>query len=105
MLTGGHPRACPGPRTGVRAIVEGLRLAPEDRERTRRLLLDAEGRVLAAPDRRGLLRDRVALRTDGRPEGHYREADGTTVGFARTPGYETYEGLGWYGALVQAPRP
>jgi hypothetical protein len=23
------------------------------------------------------------------------------VGFARTPGYETYEGLGWYGAIVQ----
>jgi hypothetical protein len=27
------------------------------------------------------------------PDGAGREA--------RTPGYETYEGLGWYGALVQ----
>jgi len=23
------------------------------------------------------------------------------VGFHRTPGYETYEGSGWYGVLVQ----
>jgi hypothetical protein len=24
-----------------------------------------------------------------------------TVGYALTPGYETYAGLGWYGCLVQ----
>ena len=28
-------------------------------------------------------------------------AEGATVGFHRTPGYETYVGLGWYGVLVQ----
>jgi hypothetical protein len=29
-------------------------------------------------------------------------ADGeVTVGYALTPGYETYTGLGWYGCLVQ----
>ena len=27
--------------------------------------------------------------------------DSQTVGYARTPGYETYEGLGWYGCVVQ----
>ncbi len=25
------------------------------------------------------------------------------VGFALTPGYETYKGLGWYGVILQAP--
>jgi hypothetical protein len=30
--------------------------------------------------------------------------DGTLIGFHKTPGYETYEGLGWYGCVVQAPR-
>jgi hypothetical protein len=29
-------------------------------------------------------------------------ADGArTIGYALTPGYETYEGMGWYGCLVQ----
>ena len=28
---------------------------------------------------------------------------GNVVGYALTPGYETYEGLGWYGAIVQRP--
>jgi hypothetical protein len=27
------------------------------------------------------------------------------VGYARTPGYETYEGLGWSGVIVQGARP
>ena len=26
------------------------------------------------------------------------------IGFSRTPGYETYRGLGWYGCLVQSRR-
>ncbi|MDO8211312.1 methyl-accepting chemotaxis protein [Conexibacter sp. CPCC 206217] len=82
------------------AIVEGLRLADEERDRTRALLLDADGRVIAASDRTGLLSERIELRTEGRESGFYSAGD-DVVGFARTPGYETYEGLGWYGALVR----
>jgi len=33
--------------------------------------------------------------------GTYGAPDGTVVGYAATPGYETYRGLGWYGCLVQ----
>lgn len=84
----------------AQTIVEGVRLTPAERESTRVLLLDRDGLVLAASDRVGVLHERVALRTDGQPSGTYT-ADGTTVGFALTPGYETYPGLGWYGALVQ----
>ena len=29
-------------------------------------------------------------------------SDGRTAAFHLTPGYETYAGLGWYGAIVQA---
>jgi hypothetical protein len=65
-----------------------------------RLLLDAGGRVFAASDRQGLLSERLQLRTEGRDSGFYTDGD-AVVGFARTPGYETYEGLGWYGAIVQ----
>ncbi|WP_280138735.1 methyl-accepting chemotaxis protein [Trujillonella endophytica] len=88
-----------GPQT--RAILDGLRLADDERARTRSLLLDSEGRVIAASDGVGVLTERIALRTDGAASGSYDEG-GTTIGFARTPGYETYEGLGWYGALVRS---
>lgn len=44
--------------------------------------------------------ERVALRTGDRATGAYEEG-GRAVGFAATPGYETYAGRGWYGALVQ----
>jgi hypothetical protein len=81
-------------------IVGGLRLSDAERDRTRCLLLDADGLVLASSDREGILTERVALRTEGRAGGYYTEGD-AIVGFARTPGYETYAGLGWYGALIQ----
>ena len=32
--------------------------------------------------------------------GSYADGD-RTIGYALTPGYETYAGLGWYGCLVQ----
>jgi hypothetical protein len=84
----------------TRAILDGLRLSDEERGRTRSLLLDAQGRVIAASDGVGVLTERLALETGGAASGSYAEAD-RTVGFARTPGYETYGGLGWYGVLVQ----
>lgn len=84
----------------AQAILDGLRLSDEERERTRALLLDADGRVLAASDRTGVLDDRVTLATDGAATGYYRDGD-RLVGFAETPGYETYEGLGWRGVLIQ----
>jgi hypothetical protein len=30
-------------------------------------------------------------------------AAGEAIGSARTPGFETYPGLGWYGVIVQKP--
>lgn len=84
-------------------IVGGLRLNESERARTRALLLDADGLVIAASDGEGVLSERVALKTEGREGGYYTEGD-AIVGFARTPGYETYEGLGWYGALIQKKR-
>jgi hypothetical protein len=55
--------------------------------------------VIASSDGAGLLTERLELRTDGAESGSYADGD-RMVGFARTPGYETYAGLGWYGALV-----
>ncbi|MBE7249707.1 MAG: methyl-accepting chemotaxis protein, partial [Actinomycetospora chiangmaiensis] len=73
-----------------------------DRDRTRALLVDAGGRVLAASDRNGILTETVACRLDGQTSGVTGDPrTGTVTAFHRTPGYETYRGLGWYGVIVQ----
>jgi len=36
--------------------------------------------------------------------GWYREGN-RIIAFARTPGYETYQGLGWYGCIESAIDP
>lgn len=84
----------------ARAIVSGVRVAPEDRARTRVLLVDASRRVIAASDGRGILSETVAVDPGGRASGVARGARGITA-FHRTPGYETYRGLGWYGMIEQ----
>lgn len=85
------------------AIVEGVRLADDECNRTRVMLLDASGRIIASSDHRGVLTEHLQLRTEGRPAGFYTDESGAVVGFALTPGYETYAGLGWYGAIIQQP--
>ncbi|MEJ1161571.1 methyl-accepting chemotaxis protein [Prosthecomicrobium sp. N25] len=84
----------------ARAIVQGVRLGEGERDRTRVLLVDRAHRVIAASDGRGLLTERFPLRTDGALSGSYGEP-GSVVAFHHTPGYETYQGLGWYGVIVQ----
>ena len=87
----------------ARAIVEGVRVAPEDRARTRVLLVDAAHRVIAASDGRGLLSERLRLDIDDPVSGVVPAPGGEgRVAYHRTPGYETYRGLGWYGVIVQA---
>ena len=90
----------------AKAIVEGVRVAPQDRARTRVLLVDAQHRVLAASDGRGILTERLALAPSGRESGaDHDAARGNVTAFHRTPGYETYRGLGWYGVIVQEAGP
>ncbi|MDR3373226.1 MAG: methyl-accepting chemotaxis protein [Ancalomicrobiaceae bacterium] len=83
------------------AIVGGVRLAPHEAATTRVMLVDAHGRVIAASDSAGLLSETLTIATDGRASGHYRTATGELIAFHRTPGYETYRGLGWLGVIQQ----
>lgn len=86
----------------ARAIVEGVRVSPEDRARTRVLLIDADRRVLAASDGQGILTEVVAMDPAGRQNGVMRDArTGMIQAYHRTPGYETYLGQGWYGLIIQ----
>ena len=85
----------------ARAIVQGVRLADHERERMRVVLVDRNRRVIAASDGHGVLTERLGFEPRGRASGVDTLADGSTVAFHATPGYETYAGLGWYGVLVE----
>jgi hypothetical protein len=86
----------------ARAIVEVVRVSPEDRSRTRVLLVDGRRRVLAASDSQGVLSETLAIDLGGRQSGVERDPRGGTVtAYHRTPGYETYLGQGWYGVIIQ----
>lgn len=80
------------------AVVSGVGLSREERAASRVLLLDAAHRVIACSDGSGLLVETYPLRSNGRARGFYAEG-AKTIGFALTPGYETYGGLGWFGVI------
>jgi hypothetical protein len=85
-------------------VVGNLPLSDDERRSTRCLLVDSGHRVIAASDGRGLMTEHLRLETGGSARGSYLDPHGATVGFCLTPGYETYDGLGWYGVVVQQPR-
>jgi hypothetical protein len=82
----------------ARAIVQGVRVG--DSDRTRVLLVDSNFRVIAASDGHGILTERLSLSLNGQGSGFYQDRSGSMVAFHATPGYETYRGLGWYGAII-----
>lgn len=87
----------------AQAVVTGIGLSKEEWSRTRCLLVDSRHRVIAASDNQGVLQESMPLLNNGQQRGFYSLSNGSTVGYALTPGYETYRGLGWYGVVVQAP--
>lgn len=88
----------------AQAIVRGVRLSPEEWKRSRVLLVDGSGLLLASSDGRGALSERLPIKFNGRDFGVDIGRDGELLAFHRTPGYETYAGLGWYGVIVQKPQ-
>ncbi len=81
----------------ARDVVQGVALTEEERKDTRVMLLNARHQVIAASDRQCQLDERYPLEAAG-PSGYYLKGD-RLVCYALTPGYETYEGLGWYGCI------
>lgn len=72
---------------------------PDEWKTHRVLLLDGQRRIIASSDGRDLL-DTFPLQDQGAARGCYRMPAGQTVGFARTIGYQDYDGLGWYGVVI-----
>jgi hypothetical protein len=84
----------------AQAVVQGSQLNAEERQFTRCLLLDAQHRIIAASDGQGVLSDSFPLQNLSGKTGYFADS-GKMIGYALTPGYETYRGLGWYGVIVQ----
>lgn len=82
-------------------VVRGVRLQEGEKERSRVLLVDSSQRVLASSDGRGVLTETLSLPLNTRPSGFEFSSDGSINAWARTPGYETYPGQGWYGVIQQ----
>ncbi|MFG6665903.1 methyl-accepting chemotaxis protein [Halomonas sp. HNIBRBA4712] len=81
----------------AQTVVEGARLDEQEKTRSRVMLLDAEERIIADTRPENIGR-RYPLKRDSRTRGYYAEG-GKLICFALTPGYETYEGLGWFGVV------
>lgn len=78
-------------------------LSADEWKRSRVMLLDHNLRIIAASDHNGLLTP-FMLEHKGQQKGYYFNADRELVAFAKTLGYQEYDGLGWYAAIVQKPK-
>lgn len=72
----------------------------EEWKKSRVLLLDAQRRIIAASDDRDLLKPYKLMDTQGR-KGTYLTDDNRLVAYAKTLGYQEYDGLGWIGVIEQ----
>jgi len=70
-------------------------------ERTVVMLLDGANRIIACSDQKRVFSQFALSPPNGLTRGSYYSKDGTIVAFAKTLGYEDYDGLGWYGVVVQ----
>lgn len=88
----------------ARIIVENEpSLSEEEWKRSRVLLLDQQLRIIAASDGNDLLMP-FALQAQNKQKGYYFTKDKMLVAFAKTLGYQEYDGLGWYAVIVQSLR-
>jgi hypothetical protein len=78
-------------------------ISDDDWKRTRVMLLDHHHRIIAASDERDLLQP-FNLEHRGQQKGYYFNGEGDLVAFAKTIGYQEYDGLGWYSVIVQKPK-
>lgn len=77
-------------------------LSPSEWTRSRVLLLDNKFRIIASSDGADLL-SVFKLENKGQPKGYYFDAAGVCVAYSKTIGYQEFDGLGWWGVLIQKP--
>lgn len=87
---------------GTSIVEDEAMLSEAERRTTTVMLLDAEDRVIASSDR-SLIHQGFPLPATRDARGSYLDAAGRFVCFARTQGYQEYDGRGWSGVVVQRP--
>ena len=85
---------------GAAIVEKEANFPPAVASRTTALLLDGKGTIIASTDP-ALTYQHFNLNTSGRMRGSYYTHDGSIVAFAKTLGYEDYDGLGWSSAIIQ----
>ncbi len=89
-------------QTQGQAIVETeANLPPAIAHKTKVMLLDETGTIIAASHPELILSQFTLQNPQKLARGSYYDAGGDIVAFARTLGYEDYDGLGWHGVVVQ----
>ncbi len=87
---------------GKSIVSDEIALSAAELARTDVLLLDGSRRVIATTDPK-LLFTSYQLDDRGLKRGSYTDAEGAVVAFAKTHGYQEYDGLGWVGVVRQRP--
>ena len=86
---------------GASIVRDEIALTSSERARTEVMLLDGKYRVIASTDPKRLFTtfgiEAAAKR------GSYIDRGGCLVAFARTHGYQEYDGQGWVGVVMQKP--
>lgn len=85
---------------GASIVRNEIALAPGEAARTTVMLLDGKNRIIASTDATRLF-GVYELADQGRARGSYLDQAGALVAFARTHGYQEYDGQGWVGVVVQ----
>ncbi len=84
-----------------RVIVEDEpNLSEQEWEYSKVMLVDARGMIIASSDRADLL-NAFSLQTKYGAQGAYINEKNQLVAYAKTLGYQEYDGLGWYGVIIQ----
>jgi hypothetical protein len=86
---------------GASIVCDEIGLTATERSRTTVMLLDGKRRIIASTEPEQLFSE-YRLRDNGANRGSYRDPQGRLVAFAKTRGYQEYDGLGWCGVIVQA---
>lgn len=88
---------------GASIVRDEIALTPAEQARTEVMLIDGKNRVIASSDATRLFTSFPI--EDARKRGSYVDREGCLVAFARTHGYQEYDGQGWVGVVRQAPQP
>ncbi|MCV4286165.1 methyl-accepting chemotaxis protein [Pseudomonas capsici] len=84
------------------SVIEGVRLSDEERARSRVMMVDANHRIIASSDPETQLGEPIQLQTRGGQKSGYSTQQAQAIqGYALTPGFETWPGMGWLGVIEQ----